>query len=440
MLKAQLVETVPEAETTMANNADEDIRSSSWDGGIIFSDDVPDLRRVKCGLLTRKAALAAARSLPDFIAGLPKAELHLHIEGTFTPQHAYDIAKRNSLPNLEAFDPEAGARARGEFTSLVPFLIEYSKCSGALCVEQDFYDLCYAYLERAAANNVRHVEMFFDPQTHCFTDVSGLPVKDEPFFNPNGIGEKKLDFEVVIGGLHRACEDGRAKLGVDGRLIMCFLRDRSLEEALAVLQLALRHKDKIIGVGLDNAEWGFRPGKFKKAFDEARSAGLRCVAHAGEEGTADYVTEALDMLQVERVDHGVRCLEDPALVARLVELQTPLTVCPCSNHRLQVVPRFFMGENPVRQLMDRGLKVTLNSDDPAYFVMGQVDTLCKPCNSNSYDGFLSSNFLRTARDVGLTPDECVILARNSFESSWLTPTELQGFLEELEAYCKKWEI
>ncbi|EOD20837.1 hypothetical protein EMIHUDRAFT_43297, partial [Emiliania huxleyi CCMP1516] len=293
----------------------------------------------------------------EFVAGLPKAELHLHIEGSLTPARAYAIAKRNGL-DLDAFDPEKGAAARREFTSLVPFLIEYGKCSGVMRKEADFYDMMYDYLERAAENGVVHAEIFFDPQTHCYTDVSG--------------------FKTVITGLTKALEEGRKTLGVDGKLILCFLRDRSVEEALQVLEDARPYMEvkspvytpDLLGVGMDNAELGFRPGRFKPAYDKARharEAGLHCVAHAGEEGDASYITEALDDLKIERVDHGVRCLEDPAVVERLVKAQTPLTVCPCSNHRLQVYPRFFCGENAVRQLLSRGVKVTVNSDDPAYF-------------------------------------------------------------------------
>ena len=353
----------------------EELEAAAKAGDVCVSCDSPDLRGFKSQLLDRDSALSAAKNLPEFLEGLPKCELHIHAEGTLTAATAHRIATRNGIENLEEFDPSVGTEKRREFVGLVPFLTEYGKCSSVMRKEEDFYDLMHEYLVRAAENGVKRAEIFFDPQTHCFTDVSGVTAMGKPEFDSEGVGVPILPFETVINGLFRALEEGRRDLGVDGHLILCFLRDRSIAEALQVLEAALPHKEKIIAVGLDNAEYGFRPGRFKAVYDKARAAGLHCVAHAGEEGDASYVTEALDELKIERVDHGVRCLEDPALVERLRASQTPLTVCPCSNHRLQVFPRFFCGENAVRQMMNKGLKVKLQGP-AACRVHFAVDSSC----------------------------------------------------------------
>eukprot|EP00629_Pelagomonadales_sp_RCC1024_P015215 CAMPEP_0119280424 /NCGR_PEP_ID=MMETSP1329-20130426/22620_1 /TAXON_ID=114041 /ORGANISM="Genus nov. species nov., Strain RCC1024" /LENGTH=373 /DNA_ID=CAMNT_0007281011 /DNA_START=175 /DNA_END=1293 /DNA_ORIENTATION=+ len=370
-----------------------------------------DLRATKSGLLAPAQALAInadAATLARFVAGLPKAELHLHVEGTLEPELMLAIARRNGVALEGSEDAEAfvaAQRAKRNFSDLQSFLDLYYAGCDVMRTEQDFYDVCSAYLERARKGGVVRAEIFFDPQTHL-VERNALPLK------------------TVVDGLHRACADSP----VDAALIMCFLRHRrDAGEAMAILDEALaNHRHQIVGVGLDSSEAGNPPRLFAELFAKARGAGLRCVAHAGEEGPAAYVTEALDLLRVERVDHGVRCLEDPALVSRLMTSGTPLTVCPCSNHRLQVTRRFFSGENATRQLLDKGLKVTLNSDDPAYF-FGHIDKF-----GLEHGGYIESSYLACARECGLSADELVILARNSLEASFASPAELDGYLALLK--------
>ena len=413
-----------------------------------------DLRGQKCGWLAKSKAAAINGDLEvmrRFVGGLPKAELHLHIEGTFEPDLMLKIAKRNKLHEDPAWCARFGyggpgddrawierQRAKRQFKDLEEFLRLYYAGCEVLKTAQDFYDLAWAYLERASRQNVAHVEMFFDPQTHC-------------------VEIQQLDMDIVFDGLHRACLDaatpGKLPAGpVSAKLILCFLRHRHErsailasspqlpparpDEARALLQEVLDrgHRDKIVAVGLDSSEGGNPPGLFAGAFALARSVGLRCVAHAGEEGPAAYVTEALDVLQCCRIDHGVRCLEDPAVARRLAAHGIPLTVCPCSNHRLQVNRRFFGGENPVRQLLEAGLKVTLNSDDPAFF-FGHRDKF-----GESHGGYAESCYVSTAKEVGLGADELVMLALNSFEASFLTFEELQGYRARVRAYCEGFEV
>jgi len=276
--------------------------------------------------------------LRRMLQAMPKAELHIHIEGSLEPELIFELAQRNGV-SLPYASVEALRQAYA-FTDLQSFLDIYYAGASVLLTEQDFYDMTAAYLARAAADNVRHAEIFFDPQTHT---ARGVP------------------FRTVIDGIWRACQDSP----VSASLIMCFLRHLSEEEAIATLEQSLPHRDKFIGVGLDSSELGHPPEKFARVFERARGLGLHLVAHAGEEGPPSYIESALDVLKVERIDHGVRCLDDPALVQRLVRERMALTVCPLSNIKLRVFD--VMGSHNLRVLLDAGLAVTVNSDDPAYF-------------------------------------------------------------------------
>ena len=327
----------------------------------------------------------------DFIQSLPKAELHLHIEGTLEPELMLALAERNGVA-LPYASVEA-LRAAYDFGSLQDFLDLYYQGMSVLRGEQDFYDLTWAYLERAAADNVRHAEIFFDPQGHTGRGVA---------------------FATVIDGIHRALSDAEPKLGLTSRLILCFLRHLDEDSALATLEQALPHRERIAGVGLDSSELGHPPEKFERAFARSRAEGFRVVAHAGEEGPADYVRGALDALKVERIDHGVRCLDDPALVQRLVAARVPLTVCPLSNLRLRVVED--MAEHPLRRMMELGLFVTVNSDDPAYF-----------------GGYVHENYAAVQDGLGLGRDDLAALARNSFEASFLEPEAKRALVAEVDA-------
>jgi adenosine deaminase len=330
-----------------------------------------------------------------FLHGLPKVELHLHIEGTLEPELMFRLARRNgvTLPWASADD----VRRAYVFQNLQSFLdLYYAGCS-ALVREEDFYDLTWAYLARVAAQNVRHAEIFFDPQTHT---GRGVP------------------FETVVGGIHRALDEGRRRLGISSALIMCFLRHLSPEAAMDTLEQALPFKDRITAVGLDSTEVGNPPERFRGVFDRARAEGFRAVAHAGEEGPPEYIWQALDLLRVSRIDHGVRCIEDPRLVRRLAEEQVPLTVCPLSNVKLRVFPA--MAEHNLKRLLDLGLCVTVNSDDPAYFA-----------------GYIEENFDAVREALGLTRDDIVRLARNGVQGSFLSRAEKQRLSAELEAYLRR---
>jgi len=320
---------------------------------------------------------------------LPKAELHLHIEGTLEPELMFELARRNGVrvPYASVED----VRRAYVFSDLQSFLdIYYAGCC-VLWEEQDFYDLTWAYLTRAAAQGVRHAEIFFDPQTH--TD-RGVP------------------FETVVTGIHRALEDGRARLNITSGLILCFLRHLSEEAARRTLDEALRYRDWILAVGLDSSEVGHPPGKLKNVYARAREAGLLAVAHAGEEGPPEYVWEALDVLKVRRIDHGVRSVEDERLVERLVQEQIPLTVCPLSNVKLRVFPN--LESHNLKQLLDRGMLVTVNSDDPAYF-----------------GGYVADNFGASAAALSLSREQLLTLARNSFVASFLPDQRKRTHLDEL---------
>jgi len=333
-------------------------------------------------------------SIDSFIEKLPKAELHLHIEGTLEPEMACELAERNGvrLPWASA----AELRDAYRFRDLQSFLDVYYAATQVLVRQQDFYDLTRAYLERVAEQAVRHVEVFFDAQAHT---------------------QRGVAFESVVEGIHEALLQGGRELGISARLILCFLRDRSVDEAHATLDRALRQRDRIAGVGLDSAERGHPPAPFWDVFERARSEGLRVVAHAGEEGPASYVWQALTELGAERIDHGNRALEDPALVRHLAEHRVPLTVCPLSNLRLGVVAR--LQDHPLREMLDRGLVVTLNSDDPAYF-----------------GGYVNENYRAAQRALDLDRDQLVHIAGNSFRAAFLDAPEKDALLARLAAYVE----
>ena len=330
------------------------------------------------------AAVALARAIP-------KAELHLHIEGTLEPELMFELAARNGI-ELPYANVEAVRRAY-VFDDLQSFLDLYYAGCDVLRTEQDFYDLTHAYLVRAAADTVRHVEIFFDPQTHT---------------------DRGIAFATVVRGIGRALASGERDLGITWRLICCFLRDQSAEAATATLDRVLEHRDVISGVGLDSAEVGNPPEKFHTVFERAQAEGLVAVAHAGEEGPPDYIRQALDVLGVARIDHGVRCVEDDLLVERLVAEQIPLTVCPLSNVKLRVVDT--IADHNLAAMLRRGLVVTVNSDDPAYF-----------------GGYVADNYVAVVEALDLTADEVAQLARNSFVASFLDDSDRTRYLAEIDA-------
>ncbi|WP_442754633.1 adenosine deaminase [Methylocystis sp. JAN1] len=332
--------------------------------------------------------------MDDFVAGLPKAELHLHIEGTLEPEMVFALAERNRV-TLPYASVEALRRAY-EFRDLQDFLDLYYQSTQALVAERDFYDLARAYLARARDENIRHAEIFFDPQAHM---RRGVP------------------FGVVVEGLSAALTDAARDGGPTSRLIMCFLRDLSAENAMSVLDASMPWLNRLTGVGLDSAEAGNPPGKFTEVFKRARSLGLRAMAHAGEEGPASYVAEALDRLRIERVDHGVHAVDDPALVARLAKERIALTVCPISNIRLRVYPD--LRAHPLKRLMEAGVAVTVNSDDPAYF-----------------GGYLNANYRAVEEAFALAAEELAQLARNSFAASFLSEEEKRDRIAEIDSYVK----
>jgi adenosine deaminase len=336
-------------------------------------------------------------SLRDFIRGLPKAELHLHIEGTLEPELMFALAQRNGvkLPYAAVDD----VRAAYDFSDLQSFLDLYYAGAAVLQSADDFQELTAAYVQRVRADNVRHVELFFDPQTH---------------------GARGVATATVFAGIARALRAARVQSGFSGQMILCFLRHLSEDDAFAALEAALPLRDEYAdvwaGVGLDSAEVGNPPEKFARVFACARELGFHVVAHAGEEGPPAYIESALDVLEVERIDHGVRAEEDPALLRRLAQSRTPLTVCPLSNVRLRVVKD--MREHNLARLLRAGLCVTINSDDPAYF-----------------GGYLNANFIAAAEALQLSRDEVRQLAANSFTASFAEPAQKQRWLQEVQAYA-----
>lgn len=336
-------------------------------------------------------------SLPllDLVRKMPKAELHIHIEGSLEPELIFALAKRNKV-QLNYASVEA-LRAAYAFTDLQSFLDIYYAGASVLLQEQDFFDMTWAYLLRAQADNVRHTEIFFDPQTHTARGV---------------------DLAAVIGGIDRALQLGRAELGISSGLILCFLRHLSEEDAFETMKQALPYRDKFIGVGLDSSERGNPPEKFAKIFTYCRDLGLHLVAHAGEEGPPDYIRTALDLLQVERIDHGVRCMEDAELTQRLAQERIPLTVCPLSNIKLRVFDQ--MRDHNLVTLLDFGLLAMINSDDPAYF-----------------GGYLNDNFDACFSALPLERRHAYQLARNSFSAAFLELPQKEKYLDEVEAFFRE---
>ena len=333
-------------------------------------------------------------AISSLINKIPKAELHLHIEGTFEPELMFEIARRNKI--ALRFKTVEEVKAAYQFTDLQSFLDIYYESARVLIQEKDFYDLTWAYLLRVSNQNVRHVEIFFDPQTHT---------------------DRGIAFDTVIKGIHAALIDGQNKFGITSHLIMCFLRHLDADVAMQTLEQALPYKHWIKAVGLDSSEIGNPPSKFTAVFERARAEGFLTVAHAGEEGPPAYIWEALDLLKVKRIDHGVRCLEDEKLVARLVKDRIPLTVCPLSNLKLCVVKT--LEEHPLRKMLEAGLVATINSDDPSYF-----------------GGYVLDNYVKTQLALGLTEEEIVQLARNSFEASFIVDDEKKKYMDMIDTLLK----
>ncbi|MGR2826205.1 adenosine deaminase [Acinetobacter sp. 1124_18A] len=326
----------------------------------------------------------------ELIRALPKAELHVHIEGTFEPELMFAIAQRNQIQI--PYKSVEEVKQAYNFHNLQSFLDIYYAGANVLVHEQDFYDLAWAYFEKCAEDHVVHTEMFFDPQTHT---------------------DRGVAFSTVISGLKRACADAKAKFGISSQLIMCFLRHLSEEAAFETLEQALPFKQDIIAVGLDSSEVGHPPAKFERVFAKAREEGFLIVAHAGEEGPPEYVWEALDLLKVNRIDHGVRSEEDEQLMARLINEKMPLTVCPLSNLKLCVVQD--MKDHNIRRLLQKGVNVTVNSDDPSYF-----------------GGYMNDNFFAIQQALDLSNDELKQLAVNSFEASFISDEEKQKWIAEIQ--------
>lgn len=331
----------------------------------------------------------------EFIEKMPKAELHIHIEGSLEPELMFELGRRNGIDLPFATVEEI--RAAYRFDNLQSFLDIYYQAANVLQTEQDFFAMTRAYLQRCRAQNIIHTEIFFDPQTHT---------------------DRGISLEAVICGMVRARDDAREKLGISSRLIMCFLRHLSVRAAMETLQQALPYKKHIIGVGLDSSEAGHPPEDFRSVFERALAEGFLTVAHAGEEGPPEYIRQAVELLQVSRIDHGVRCSEDAELVKLLVARQIPLTVCPLSNVKLRVFDK--MSDHNILTLLESGLKVTVNSDDPAYF-----------------GGYLNENYLALHRDLNMTREQAIRLARNSFEASFTGEKEKQALTACLERYVQE---
>ncbi|EGR1751464.1 TPA: adenosine deaminase [Vibrio parahaemolyticus] len=330
-----------------------------------------------------------------FIQGLPKVELHLHIEGSLEPELMFKLAKRNGIDI--PYSSPSELREAYQFEDLQSFLDLYYQGANVLRTEQDFYDLTWEYLEHCKADNVIHTEIFFDPQTHT---------------------ERGIDFDTVLNGISRGLTDGREKLGITSQIIACFLRHLSEESAMETLQSVLKHRDKIIGVGLDSSENGHPPAKFLRVFQQAKEAGLLTVAHAGEEGPAQNITDAIEMLEVSRVDHGVRCVEDEALVESLIETKMPLTVCPLSNIKLCVFDE--MGQHNIVELLRKGVAVTINSDDPVYF-----------------GGYMTDNFLAVNQAHPMSKEELAKFTLNAIDASFIDNELKAQYRHQVEQYVEQ---
>jgi adenosine deaminase len=335
-------------------------------------------------------------SMEDAIRALPKVELHLHIEGSLEPELMFALAERNGVELPYSSVEEV--RAAYDFSDLQSFLDIYYAGAQVLLKAQDFYDMTWAYLEQCRADKVRHTEIFFDPQTHT---------------------DRGVAFDTVMQGISRALKDGREQLGISSHMILCFLRHLSAEAAMATYEQALPWREHFIGVGLDSSEQGNPPEKFQAVFERALADGFLTVAHAGEEGPPDYITQALDLLKVKRIDHGVRCLEDPFLVRRLQKEQIPLTVCPLSNVKLCVFDR--LENHNLKTLMDANLCVTINSDDPAYF-----------------GGYIGQNYLETAEALDLSLRDIETLARNAVKSSFLDEDGKQELQIQIDDWAERY--
>lgn len=333
--------------------------------------------------------------MKDFINGLPKVELHLHIEGSLEPELMFELATRNQV-SIPFESPEA-VRAAYQFTNLQSFLDIYYQGANVLIHEQDFYDLTWAYMLRCKQDNVIHTEIFFDPQTHT---------------------ERGIPFDTVINGISRALNQAKKELGISSQIIMCFLRHLDETSAFKTLEEALPFKDKIVGVGLDSSEQGNPPEKFERVFKAALQAGFKTVAHAGEEGPAQNIYDAIEMLGVSRVDHGVRCIEDETLVSQLAESRMPLTVCPLSNIKLKVFKT--MAEHNITDLLDKGLCVTINSDDPAYF-----------------GGYMTDNFLAVAQAHPLSNSQLAQFTLNAIEASFISDEDKANYCRRVENYLSQ---
>ena len=332
--------------------------------------------------------------MKEFIQNLPKAELHLHIEGTLEPEMMFELAQRNNIDL--PYKSVSEVKEAYDFEDLQSFLDIYYQGSEVLQTERDFYDLTWAYLQKAAKDNVRHTEIFFDPQTHT---------------------DRGIAFETVYQGIYKALQDGKDKLGISSQLILSFLRHLTQEQAFTTLEQALPYKETMVAVGLDSAEQGNPPSKFKEVFEKAQAEGFLSVAHAGEEGPPEYIWEAINLLSVSRIDHGVRSMEDPELLNYLTDKQIPLTVCPLSNVELKVFDS--MVEHNLKELLQQGICVTLNSDDPAYF-----------------GGYVADNYQAAQSALDLTEQELYQIAKNSFQASFLSPEAKFKLIAELEDYCR----
>ncbi|RXK03635.1 adenosine deaminase [Arcobacter sp. CECT 8989] len=337
------------------------------------------------------------KDIKEFIKKLPKAELHLHIEGSLEPELMFKLAKRNGIEI--PYKTVEEVKEAYNFTNLQSFLDIYYAGAKVLIEKQDFYDMTWDYILKCKEDNIIHTEIFFDTQTHT---------------------QRGISFETVILGIKEALDDAKKKLGISSKIIMCFLRHLSEEEAFETLEQSLPYKDYIIGVGLDSSELGNPPKKFEKVFNKAKAHGYKLVAHAGEEGDISYIEDALDLLQIERIDHGVQAINSRTLMKRLKEEQIPLTVCPNSNIELKVFENY--KQHNIKQLLDYGLNVTVNSDDPAYF-----------------KGYMNQNFFNLVDNITLTKEDIVKLVKNSFNSSFIDEKLKQEYIKRVDEVVEKYE-